>query len=205
MQFYEINPETDSRWSTLVESHPAASIFHTVGWLKALRQTYGYRTTVFTTNPPESSLTNGVVFCRMNSWLTGSRLVSMPFSDHCEPLAQNAEEVTRLVSAMPRAGKMKHIEIRSRRSDLNPQGVFQLDRRHYLHVVDLRPGLDEIYLRFHKDCVQRKIRRADREGITVERGRSEAMLQDFYRLQFMTRRRHRLPPQPVAWFRNILE
>jgi CelD/BcsL family acetyltransferase involved in cellulose biosynthesis len=207
MRLYEINPETDPRWSLLIESHPCASIFHTGQWLEALRRTYGYDATVFTTSPPGNPLANGVVFCRLNSWLTGSRLVSVPFSDHCEPLAQNAEDITRLISAVCEngSGKVKHLEIRPRRSDLASQSLFHLERRHYLHVLDLRPSLDEIYLRFHKNCVRRKIRRADREGVTLERGKSESMLQDFYRLLLLTRRRHGLPPQPAAWFRNILQ
>ena len=33
---------------------------------------------------------------------------------------------------------------------------------------------------------------------------SERLLSSFYRLLRMTRRRHRLPPQPLAWFRNLL-
>src|SRR5207248_6328452 len=34
-------------------------------------------------------------------------------------------------------------------------------------------------------------------------GRSDAMLQQFYELLVMTRRRHGVPPQPLAWFRNL--
>jgi len=207
MRVYEINPETDRRWRVLVESHPRASIFHTAEWLEALRRTYGYIATVFTTSAPEDPLTNGVAFCRLNSWLTGSKLVSIPFSDHCEPLAHNEEDVTALISAARTsgAGKLKNVEIRPRRSDLTLQGVFRLDRQHYLHFLDLRPSLGEIYLRFHKDCIQRKIRRADREGVTLERGNSDSILQEFYQLLLLTRRRHGLPPQPLAWFRNILQ
>jgi len=207
VQVYEINPETDPRWNLLTESHPNASIFHTGQWLEALRRTYGYSATVFTTSPPEDPLTNGVAFCQLDSWLTGSRLVSIPFSDHCDPLVQNADDVALLISAARKngAGKVKHIQIRPRRSDLTSESFFCLDQQHYLHVLDLRPSLDEIYARFHKNGVQRKIRRADREGVTLERGRSESNLQDFYQLLLLTRRRHKLPPQPLVWFRNLLQ
>ena len=34
----------------------------------------------------------------MRSWLTGSRFVSLPFSDHCEPLIECAEQIGTLVS-----------------------------------------------------------------------------------------------------------
>ena len=70
------------RWSALVHSHAQASVFHSTNWLRALQGVYGYEPVVVTTCPPVELLTNGLVFCRISSWLTGSRLVSLPFSDH---------------------------------------------------------------------------------------------------------------------------
>jgi hypothetical protein len=32
-----------------------------------------------------------LVFCRVRSWLTGRRSISLPFSDHCEPLVESHE------------------------------------------------------------------------------------------------------------------
>jgi hypothetical protein len=51
---------------------------------------------------------------------------------------------------------------------------------------------------------QRRIRRAEKEGLSYEVG-SGQLLESFYRLLLITRRRHRLVPQPRAWFRNLLE
>jgi lipid II:glycine glycyltransferase (peptidoglycan interpeptide bridge formation enzyme) len=50
--------------------------------------------------------------------------------------------------------------------------------------------------------VQRKIHRAERENLSYEEGRSDALLRKFYDLLLLTRRRHGLPPQPLVWFRN---
>jgi len=86
MAVYEVDPRQDARWTALVESHPQSSAFHTLDWLTALEKTYRYTPRIFTTTPPGSPLLNGISFCRVNSWLTGSRLVSLPFSDHCDPL-----------------------------------------------------------------------------------------------------------------------
>jgi lipid II:glycine glycyltransferase (peptidoglycan interpeptide bridge formation enzyme) len=56
---------------------------------------------------------------------------------------------------------------------------------------------------FHHSCTRRAIRRAEREGLTYEAGRSDRLLLAFYGLLRQTRRRHRLPPQPLGWFRNL--
>jgi lipid II:glycine glycyltransferase (peptidoglycan interpeptide bridge formation enzyme) len=60
-----------------------------------------------------------------------------------------------------------------------------------------------LFRNFHKDCVQRKIQRAIREGLTYEEGRSDLLVDKFYYLLLGTRRRHGLPPQPVQWFQHL--
>src|SRR5215469_7439500 len=112
---YQLDPTQDPRWSEFVEHHPHASVFHTVGWLNALRSTYGYEPVAFTTSPPTGALKNGLVFCRVNSWLTGRRLVSLPFSDHCEPLCSTTEELNFLVRYLLAASDhqdWRYLEIR---------------------------------------------------------------------------------------------
>ena len=94
---HRVNPLSDPRWDTLVAHHPKASVFHQRPWLEALQRTYGYEPIVFTTSSPSAGLRNGILFCHINSWLTGHRLVSLPFSDHCEPICDSIEEMETLI------------------------------------------------------------------------------------------------------------
>jgi lipid II:glycine glycyltransferase (peptidoglycan interpeptide bridge formation enzyme) len=57
---------------------------------------------------------------------------------------------------------------------------------------------------FHGDSDQRKIRHAERENLQYEEGTSDDLLQEFYRLLVVTRRRQYLPPQPLSWFRGLI-
>jgi len=207
MPIYEIDPLHDPNWTTLVESHPGSSIFHTREWLDALRRTYKYKPRAFTTSAPGSVLSNGIVFCQVNSWLTGSRLVSLPFSDHCDPLVESPDDLEALLSAVRQeaAGPFIYAEIRPRSISLEAQSNFKPSTQYHLHVLDLHPSLDEVYSHLHKNGIQRMIRRADRERVVVDQGRSETILQEFYKLMLLTRRRHKPPPQPLAWFRNVIE
>jgi hypothetical protein len=160
---------------------------------------------VYTTTPPGTELENGLLFCRINSWLTGRRLVSLPFSDHCEPLGDRPEDLDSILSGLERIQceeGWKRIEIRPREFSA-PQGGFGAGRSYYFHVVDLRPNLDQLFSKLQKDSVQRKIRRAEREGLVYEEGSSESVMKRFYRLTLITRRRHELPPPPFDWFRNL--
>jgi lipid II:glycine glycyltransferase (peptidoglycan interpeptide bridge formation enzyme) len=68
----------------------------------------------------------------------------------------------------------------------------------------LRPDLGTLFGCLHKDSVQRKIRRAEREGLRLEEGSSESLLDSFWQLFLLTRWRHRAPPPPKRWFRNLI-
>lgn len=202
---FGLNPLSDSRWDEFIATHPVASVFHSSPWLRALKLAYGYDPMVFTTSLPSMPLTNALLFCRVTSWLTGRRLISLPFSDHCEPLVSGPLEFDHLLLHLKRYadfGKWKYVEIRPTTCQLTRSGFYP-SIKHILHLLDLRASLDELFFNFHKDCVQRKIRRAEREQLRYEEGRSEELLRAFYQLQIMTRRRKHLPPQPLSWFRAL--
>lgn len=207
MAVYSFNPLIDPRWNTFLREHPKASVFHSTGWLESLRLTYGYEPFAITTSPPTAELTDAVVLCRIRSWLTGRRLVSLPFSDHCEPLVQDSRQLGHLLSglkALEQAEGWQYIELRPV-SEISALAGVQQTHTFLLHRLDLRPGLSHIIHGFHKDCIQRKISRAEREALRYEDGKSEELLRDFYRLVLVTRRRQGLPPQPLAWFRNLID
>jgi CelD/BcsL family acetyltransferase involved in cellulose biosynthesis len=203
----QFDPLQDPRWTDFVDTHPRASVFHTRGWIEALFRTYRYRPIAFTTSPPTAELGNAVVFCHVRSRLTGQRLVSLPFSDHCEPLVGETSELEHLLRRLQAdrlVRKWKYLELRPLSSIASSAAGFQPSDRYFLHVIDLRPSLESLFRSFHKDSVQRRIRKAEKEGVSCEVGRSESLLQKYYRLALQTRRRHQVPPQPLEWYRNLL-
>jgi len=208
MTMHEINPLKDPRWPRFIARHPESSIFHTSEWLDAIRRTYGYEPVAFTTSQT-GELDNALVFCRINSWLTGRRLVSLPFSDHCQPLATGREftEILSYLKSRRRLRQQKYIELRPVTIDgLDENGVALIKSESFsFHKIDLQPEAKAIYSGFHESCIRRKIKRAERETLRYEFGRSEELLEKFRHLLLLTRRRHKLPPQPAAWFENIVD
>jgi CelD/BcsL family acetyltransferase involved in cellulose biosynthesis len=201
------DPIRDPRWAHLLERHPSASIFHTPEWLDALRRTYGYEPFVATTST-SSRLENGIVVCRVKGW-TSRRLVSLPFSDHCAPLVSDPRELQDIVAGLLTIGHGRgRMELRPLSAPpaidaaLTDEGV-RAGRTYCLHRLDLRPDSGRIFAGFHPSSTQRAIRRAEREGVTYAVGTSDDLLAAFYRVLRMSRRRHGLPPQPIAWFRNL--
>lgn len=215
MKIYQIDPTTDARWAELVDRHPRASVFHTCGWLRTLRNTYGYEPIAFTTSPPTGDLENGIVFCRVKSWLTGRRLISLPFSDHCDPLCDSSEDLGFMIRFLQTTldhQRWKYLEIRpvsgefDRASNENTNDdALTAFSVYFLHVLDLRPALRDIFKGLDRDSAQRRVQRAERAGLTEKTGGSDDLLKDFYRLFVLTRSRHHLPPLPRAWFRNLID
>jgi hypothetical protein len=207
MQLHTLDPMLDGRWDDLVASHPRASVFHQRGWLKALALTYGYRPLVLTSAPEGMPLSDGIVFGEVKSWITGSRLVSLPFADHCEPLVNGAGDFFDLstwIRAECRTHQWKYIELRPLFWEMPPDCPLVASHSFWFHTLSLTPSIGKIFGSFHKNCIQRRIRRAEREHLSYEKGCSEEILGDFYRLMMITRRRHKLLPQPLAWFRNLI-
>ena len=205
---HEIDPLTDPRWDRFLQQNPRASVFHSLPWLQALRRTYGHRPVAYTTSAPHEDLENALVFCRVESWLTGRRLVSLPFSDSCELLVNDAFELRILLADLEnrsRREKWRYVEIRpldsleAREATMQPCST----QEYTYHRLDLSPDLDTLFRNFHKDSIQRKVRRAERERVEYREGTLD-VLDDFYYLLMITRKRHRIPPQPINWYRNLI-
>jgi len=210
MRVYQIDPVKDARWSEFIGLQRNASVFHSMGWLEALRSTYGYDPVVFTSSSASDELSNGVLFCKVHSWITGSRLVSLPFSDHCELLCDSKEDLAFLIRYLQTCMEhenFRYLEVRPVNGNFGQISEtigFRPLATYYLHVLDLRRKLDELFKTFDRNSVQRRIQRAERAGLIEKCGRSDDLLRDFYALFVRTRGRHRLPPSPYRWFRNLV-
>jgi CelD/BcsL family acetyltransferase involved in cellulose biosynthesis len=207
MNIHITNPLTDPRWDDLVARHALASAFHQRGWLQALSLTYGYEPLVLTSASDGKPISDGIVLCRVSSWITGTRMVSLPFSDHCGLLLDDPQDLSDFVAwlrAERDSQKWKYVELRPL-AQIRDNYNGQPSKSYCFHELDLSPGLEQLFRNLHKDSIQRKIRRAEREQLSYETGRSEALANVFYRLMLKTRKRHHLLPQPRTWFKNLLE
>ena len=206
MELYTIDPLSDRRWDELVARHSRASAFHQRGWLDALSNTYGYKPYVLTSAPPGKPLTDGVVVCQVSSWITGTRTVSLPFADHCEPLINDLRDLAKFTNWLHGRCDRQHWKYFELRPLTHPDASsgLQPSRSYWLHSLDLGPSLAQIYGTLHRNSIQRKIRRAEKERLTYEVGGSKHLLSEFYRLMLITRRRLGVLPQPRSWFENLM-
>jgi CelD/BcsL family acetyltransferase involved in cellulose biosynthesis len=193
---------SDPRWADFVATHPAATPFHHPDWTRLVAGCYGFHAFALAVSDVSGVIRAGLPVVEVRHLRRGPRWVSLPYTDYCPPLVSNREEEEQLVGALRRSSRaagVRRVEIRAPIADGSTAGP-----RALRHVLALSPNPAEVYAGFHRSQVQRSIRRAEREGLTVRLGSSPHDLVDtFYQLHLRTRRRQGVPVQPRRFFRLL--
>lgn len=197
-----INPLENSNWDALVSSRPDFSFFHGAAWAKVLMQTYGFTPHYFISSNPDTTETL-LPLMEVDSWLTGRRGIALPFTDECAPLGADKNSFGTLFQAVVEFGKTrgwKYLELRGGKNLFAREVPASLE--FYSHCLDLAPSENQLF-KAMESSVRRAVRKAEKDGVTVEISQSVAAMRTFYSLQCLTRKKHGLPPQPWGFFMNI--
>jgi hypothetical protein len=196
-----VNPLLDSEWDNAVRMHHDATIFHSSAWAHVLVDTYGHRP-CYVQMSLNGKLLALVPMMEVQSALTRSRGICLPFSDYCAPLTFSSfghELVTQKLQQIARERRWSYFELRSH--SIIPHDV-PVSESYYGHSLDLRIGSEALISNF-SSSVQRAVRKAQRSGLSVSLQTSPDAMAQFYKLHVRTRRRHGVPPQPRSFFINI--
>jgi hypothetical protein len=196
-----LNPLLDATWDTAVRNHPDATIFHSTAWARVLVDTYGHRP-CYVQISLYGNLLALIPMMEVQTMLTKSRGICLPFSDYCPPLAFSScghELVPQKLKQIARERRWSYFELRSHLmlSDEVPAAEC-----YYGHLLDLTIGTEAIMSKF-SSSVQRAVRKAQRSGLSVTIQTGLSAMTAFYKLHVRTRRRHGVPPQPRSFFTNI--
>lgn len=192
-------------WDTFINNHPFSSIYHHPFWLNVLENTYGYRPFYHLIINDAGNYQAAVVSALVSSPFTGKRMVSLPFSDMCDPLVETEEQLRALMTAVDKTRKRLHGRFSEFRffQGVSCLNFKETDNEYCVHRLSLDRPLEQIFRSFHKNCVQRAVKKAAREGVDVIQGHRPYDLKAFYRLHLMTRKKHGVPVQPLRFFRNL--
>jgi len=203
MPFDIVNPLEIRNWDDLVLATGKGSFFHSSAWARVLHESYGYKPLYF------ASFENGELrslmpFMEVNSWLTGKRGVSLPFTDQVSVIAPDGIVFEKMVKGVTDYGKesgWKYTEWRD--GSFFPHEAIASES-HYTHELNLLKTEKELFSRL-RDSTRRNIKKAGKGGVSVEISRSLESIKSFYGLNCVTRKRHGLPPQPFSFFEKVFE
>lgn len=190
---------SDHDWDKRLQAFPDASFFHTSAWLNVLRSTYGFKPHHVVLNGSEAGV---LPILEIDSWLTGRRGASLPFTDDCTALALDPLIRTSLIRAAQeicRTRQWRHWDYRGGREawpDASPAVSY------YAHTLRLTPDTASLF-RQCDSSTRTAVRKAETAGVEIEFSNTPESTAEFYKLVGITRRRQGLPPQPASFFHQI--
>lgn len=203
MKLEIINPVDYPQWDEMVLATNDYSFFHSSSWASVLSVSYNYKPTYFALIK-HGKLLAVLPIMEVRSFLTGSRGVSLSFSDYCEPLIEDNEHFEVLldnVISYGRKSDWKHIEFRGGQKFLSDKPE---SAKYFGHTLLLTKNDQDLLSRF-RDSTRRNIKKAFQVGVETKICTTLQSVGEYYRLHCMTRKRHCLPPQPLDFFRNIYD
>jgi hypothetical protein len=196
-----IDPTTYPGWDELLLTNPESSFFHTSAWARVLIDSYGYKPLYFACI--ENNHLHGLMaVMEIDSFITAKRGVSLPFTDHCPVIARDKHSFSDMFNFVSIYGTQhgwKSLEIRGGNRFLGdevPSDTFKT------HVLELSASKEDVLATF-RDSTRRNIKKAQRIDVEIRDTPSMASMEQFYRLNCLTRKDHGLPPQPLYFFREI--
>jgi hypothetical protein len=189
--------EDRAAWQRLLSEVGTVSLYHRDSWVSVLASTYGFQFWLATLRKGDEILA-GCIFAQPRF---SRRLISLPFSDACPPLSREPQSVDDLLDVLAAAAPPGRIyEVRgiggpSSWATVDCFAIWQLPLDRPLRQIERSLSVN----------FRRNLRRAAREAISIERGSSLDLLERFYILQLLSRRRLGLPPQPWRFFKLVRE
>jgi CelD/BcsL family acetyltransferase involved in cellulose biosynthesis len=191
----------DDRWLQFVLGHPEALPFHHPSWARVLSESYDYPSFVLALVGEEGRIKAGMPVIEIRKRFRPTRWVSLPFTDRCPPLATEEVMTARLIDLANRARAYAEVARLEVHSDLPGEEEIHRQGRGVAHVLPLSRDPELTFGRFSRSQVQRSVRKAERDGLTLRRAETADELTDsFYGLHLRTRRRLGVPIQPRRFF-----
>lgn len=198
-----LDPCQEPGWDALVKSHPDGCFFHCSAWASVLKEAYGHRPVYFTRRSG-GELKSLVPAMEINSFLTGKRGVSLPFTDYCPVLGSEGLTSGDVLQEAVSYGREHGWKSFEARGGAEAGRETSAETSFYVHEIDLRGGESAVFQRC-KSGVRTAIRKAGQGKLKIEFTDSLESMRTFYSLHCRTRGKHGLPPQPFSFFERIWE
>ena len=198
-----VNPLQFPGWDERLSSLKNASFFHTEAWARVLFESYGYKP-IYLIIQKNKRFNAVLPLMEIKSVFTGKRGVSLPFTDHCEPLVSKNKYLRELLEGTIVYGTTKRWRYLEQRAGSKDELGVHPYCRYYGHKLDLSQGKEQISKKIRKNYF-RNIKKAINNNVKFRISHSKSAMDEFYKLNCMTRQSHGLPPQPYKFFKKIYE
>lgn len=193
-----------TQWDAFVQSHPNGTPYHLSSWMRTVQESYGFEPLLYADKEEGGEMRGVFPFFLVKTPLTRGRLVSLPFSDYGGPLFKTPVGEAEALDFIEERhkGSVKNVEIRS---PLQSSNGFTSTSYYKRHVLDLTMDYPKLLKLIDKRTIQYSIRKAERIGIEIREESTLSGMNEFYRLNMLTRKKHGVPSQPKKFFDNLVK
>ena len=196
-----ISPLDYPDWDNLLLTNENYSFFQTALWARVLVDTYNYNPYYFVVIE-DDKLKFLLPSMEVKSFLSHTRMVSLPFSDFCDPVTNESNNFDGFFRYLVDYAKTIHWNSIEFRGGAKLFDTTQQYMQAIGHSLTLTPDTVSIFKKFHLNT-RRNIKKARRENVQVEMFHDFNAIEKFYKLQCVTRKRLGIPPQPFTFYKNI--
>jgi hypothetical protein len=167
-----LDPIHDSRWDDFVFNHPLGGVYQHSKWIRVIVQSYKQTKPMFFSILDGNGLIQASLPSIMiNSYVTGTRIISLPFSYFSDPLVSNNKEFAALVEkviSIIEENKIKYFELRI----LHAQNIIGYEsllvhKYQKTHILDIKNNIGNIWKSVSSDFT-RAVKKSEKSGVIIK-------------------------------------
>lgn len=184
-----------NEWQLFSEESNCLSPFLHKQWLLLISSQYKLPVKILGYYENEQ-LVSAIPFVEKKSFFNRKKLISLPFTDYISFQKNLPENFIKQLKEYS-LNKYTSVEIRNQ-----VQFTDNSNSTFYRHYLNLESGYENLKTGFKKNN-KRNIKKADKNNLTIKISKELKSIEEFYKLNILTRKKHGLPPQPKSFFHNI--
>ncbi|MGB9940446.1 GNAT family N-acetyltransferase [Methanosarcina sp.] len=205
-----LTDKNETKWEEFV-SHPnSAGIWHTLKWKKIIEEEYGFKSH-YLLAIDGSEICGVLPLFQIKSLITGNRIVSLPFSYNCGPVANSDNSLTLLTSEAKKLAenlKCEYLELKMGAS-LPDESIKQSQliesKFYYTSVLNLTEDPEVIWFNMDARRTKWAVRKAVRDDVTIRTETGYEDIKILHDLKVKTRQKHGSPAPSFQFFKRIME
>jgi len=190
-------------WRSYVERYPEGLFYHLPEWKETLQQSFRRQPFYLFARNNDGKLVGLLPLLQVNSPFTGNRLVSLPFSHTCGPIADSESIVARLISRAQELcedRRCRDLEIRAMR---RPPMDTKVSEYFNTYTLELSDDPSAVWTKLHQKDVRWATGKVRKDGATVRIDRPIEGVSVFSRLNRGTKKYLGVPAHPLVFLENM--
>ena len=209
IQVKPLTNKYEKGWNEFIKGPNKAGVWYTLEWRDILKEEYGYKP-FYLLAEDDGNVCGVLPLFQIKSIITGNRLVSLPFSYVCGPIATSDAALTLLIAEAERLVvelNCNYLELKMQKAI--PEAVIQntgllANEYYFTSVLTLAKDPKENWKRLDTRRTRWAVNKAIRSGVKIRTEITEDDINVFHDLKVRTRKKHGSPAPSLGFFKRIM-